>query len=179
MENILEVETERLMLRQWRKSDYEPLAAMNADPRVMEFFPNLLDHAQSDALAEKIKDLIATRGWGFWDVEQKNGEPFIGFVGLHIPEPELPFGPCIEIGWRLADCQWGNGFASEAATAALSIAFDTLKLNEVVSFTSIFNQRSQAVMKRIGMIHRAEFFEHPALAIGHPLRAHILYRIKK
>ena len=102
MKNIFEVETERLMLRQWRKSDYEPLAAMNADPKVMEFFPNLLDHAQSDALAEKIKNLIATRGWGFWAVEQKNGEPFIGFVGLHIPEPELPFGPCIEIGWRLA-----------------------------------------------------------------------------
>jgi RimJ/RimL family protein N-acetyltransferase len=113
-----------------------------------------------------------------WAVEIKSEDPFIGFVGLHIPEPALPFGPCIEIGWRLAARYWGNGFATEAALAALGIAFEVLQLKEVVSFTSILNQRSQAVMQRIGMIHSGEFFEHPTIAVGDPLRTHALYRIK-
>ena len=73
------------------------------------------------------------RGWGLWAVEIKSEDPFIGFVGLHIPEPALPFGPCIKIGWRLAARFWGNGFATEAALAALGIAFEVLQLKEVVS----------------------------------------------
>lgn len=158
MTEILEFETHRLKLRQWRQSDRDPFAALNADPQVMEFFPAALDRTQSDAFAEKIQKLIELSGWGLWAVEQKAGDPFIGFVGLHIPEPALPFGPCVEIGWRLAARYWGNGFASEAAVAVLDIAFETLGLNEVVSFTSILNQRSQAVMQRIGMNHSGEFF---------------------
>lgn len=177
MKEILEFQTHRLKLRQWRQSDRDPFAALNADPQVMEFFPASLDRTQSDAFAEKIQKLIELRGWGLWAIEQKTGDPFIGFVGLHILEPALPFGPCVEIGWRLAARYWGNGFASEAAVAVLDIAFETLGLNEVVSFTSILNQRSQAVMQRIGMNHSGEFFEHPGVAAGHPLHRHILYRI--
>jgi RimJ/RimL family protein N-acetyltransferase len=178
MSEILEIQTRRLTLRQWRQSDRDSFAALNADPQVMEFFPATLDRTQSDALAEKIQSLIAQSGWGLWAVEQKAGDPFIGFVGLHIPDPALPFGPCVEIGWRLAARCWGNGYASEAAVEVLRTAFETLELKEVVAFTSILNQRSQAVMRRIGMIHSGELFEHPAVAVGHPLRTHVLYRIR-
>ena len=178
MTKVLEFQTRRLKLRQWQQNDRSPFAALNADPHVMEFFPATLDRIQSDAMAEKIQSLITVRGWGLWAVEIKSEDPFIGFVGLHIPEPALPFGPCIKIGWRLAARFWGNGFATEAALAALGIAFEVLQLKEVVSFTSILNQRSQAVMQRIGMIHSGEFFEHPAIAVGDPLRTHALYRIK-
>ena len=102
MIKVLEFQTRRLKLRQWRQNDRSPFAALNADPHVMEFFPATLDRIQSDAMAEKIQSLITVRGWGLWAVEIKSEDPFIGFVGLHIPEPALPFGPCIEIGWRLA-----------------------------------------------------------------------------
>jgi RimJ/RimL family protein N-acetyltransferase len=102
MAEIIEFETDRLRLRQWLATDREPFAALNADPRVMEFFPATLDRATSDAMANYCEALIAERGWGFWAAEVKGSGQFIGFVGLHTPSSELPFSPCVEIGWRLA-----------------------------------------------------------------------------
>jgi RimJ/RimL family protein N-acetyltransferase len=102
MAEIIEFETDRLRLRQWLAKDREPFAALNADPRVMEFFPATLDRATSDAMAEYCERLIAERGWGFWAAEVKGSGHFIGFIRLHIPSSELPFSPCVEIGWRLA-----------------------------------------------------------------------------
>jgi RimJ/RimL family protein N-acetyltransferase len=92
----------------------------------MEFFPATLDRAASDAMADRCESLIAERGWGFWAAEVKRSGQFIGFVGLHIPSPELPFSPCVEIGWRLAFQHWGKGFASEAARGALCVGFELL-----------------------------------------------------
>jgi RimJ/RimL family protein N-acetyltransferase len=179
MENPIEFETERLCLRQWLVEDYEPFAALNADPRVMEFFPALLDRAASDFMADYCHSLIAERGWGFWAVERKDTREFIGFVGLHTPAPELPFSPCVEIGWRLAYQHWRRGFATEAAKASLRIGFDTLGLSEIVSFTVPQNLRSRAVMERIGMHNAHENFEHPLVPNGHPLRLHCLYRLSR
>jgi RimJ/RimL family protein N-acetyltransferase len=177
MSDPIEFETERLRLRQWLVEDYEPFAALNADPRVMEFFPALLDRDASDSMADYCHSLIAERGWGFWAVERKDTREFIGFVGLHTPAPELPFSPCIEIGWRLAYQHWRRGFATEAAKASLRIGFDTLGLSEIVSFTVPQNLRSRAVMERIGMHNAYEYFEHPLVPNGHPLRLHCLYRL--
>jgi len=176
------LDTPRLRLRQWRDDDLAPFARMNADPRVMEHFPAPLERAASDAVALRLRDEIAERGWGFWAVEAKDraGEAeggFVGFTGLRIPVVPLPIGPCVEIGWRLAHEHWGRGYASEAARAALDHGFATLGLEEIVSFTALQNMRSQAVMRRIGMQHRGETFEHPGVAPGHPLRAHCLYRL--
>lgn len=180
MTRLIEPETPRLRLRQWREGDLAPFAALNADPEVMAHFPAPLSRAESDAMARRIHGLIAERGWGFWAVEVKAAASlpasFIGFVGLHIPRDDLPFAPCVEIGWRLARPYWGHGYAREAAEAALAVAFDSLKLDEVVSFTSLDNRRSQAVMARLGMRHDATF-EHPSLPPGHPLRPHCLYRL--
>jgi RimJ/RimL family protein N-acetyltransferase len=84
----------------------------------------------------------------------------------------------VEIVWRLAAEHWGQGYAQEAARAALHTAFVHLALKQVVSFTAMSNQRSQRVMQQLGMRRDPEEdFEHPDLPDGHPLRRHVLYRL--
>src|SRR5262245_33252504 len=138
--------TPRLLLRRWRCADREPFAAMNADPRVMAHFPATLSRAGSDALAGAIEAELAERPFGLWAVEIPGVAPFAGFTGLHVPGFEAAFTPCVEIGWRLAFAHWGRGYATEAARAALAYAWDPLGLDEVVSFTTVDNAPSRAVM---------------------------------
>lgn len=171
-------QTPRLLLRQWKDSDREPFAEMSSDARVMEHFPRTLSRSESDAVADKISSLIDERGWGFWALEEKSSGRFLGFTGLHIPIPELPFSPCVEIGWRLMFPAWGKGFASEAAAKALEVAFGIIGLEEVVAFATVGNLRSHKVMERLGMKKDYEF-EHPGLDSESPHRKHILYRISK
>ena len=177
MTEIIQFYTERLYLRQWRDSDYALFAKLNADPKVMEFFPALLTSDESDAMAKRCQSLIAERGWGLWAVELQTTHEFIGFVGLHIPTAILPFSPCVEIGWRMAADFWGQGYATEAALGALRVGFEVLNFPEIVSFTALLNQRSQQVMARVGMHNADEGFEHPSVAKGSPLRKHCLYRL--
>ncbi|MEF9995968.1 MAG: GNAT family N-acetyltransferase [Burkholderiaceae bacterium] len=175
----IEVDTPRLRLRRWRAGDREPFAALNADARVMEFFPAPLSRLESDALAGRIEASFDAQGWGLWAVESQASGEFIGCVGLAVPRADLPFSPCVEIGWRLAYEHWGQGLASEAARGALTIGFETLGLTEIVSFTARINRRSRAVMERIGMVDAGEDFDHPALAEDSALRRHCLYRIAR
>jgi len=175
----IELETDRLLLRQWKTSDFIPFAEMNSDERVMEFFPSTLSQPQSDEMATRCQALITERGWGFWALEEKSSGKFIGFTGLHIPTYDLPFMPCVEIGWRLDPEFWGKGLVTEAADAALKIGFEQLGLDEIVSFTVLENVKSRAVMARLGMIQESDNFEHPALPVGHRLREHCLYRLSK
>jgi RimJ/RimL family protein N-acetyltransferase len=175
------LETDRLILRDWRAEDLAPFAVMNADPAVMEFFPSCLDRTESDALARRISEALAKRGWGLFAVELKS-QPggFIGFTGASVPGFEAPFTPCVEIGWRLSPDVWGQGIAAEAARAVLPVAFSKLALSEVVSFTSARNIRSRRVMEKIGMTHKQDDdFDHPHLPEGHPLRRHVLYRLQR
>jgi RimJ/RimL family protein N-acetyltransferase len=175
-----ELRTERLLLRRWRLEDRDAFAAMNADARVMEHFPGLMSRAQSDASAERIETHFANHGYAQWAIEIPNVTPFAGFVGLSIPRFEASFTPCVEIGWRLAAEFWGHGYATEGARAALSFGFNELHLDEVLSFTVPANVRSRRVMEKIGMRHdQAGDFEHPLLPEGHPLRRHVLYRIRR
>lgn len=172
--------TPRLILRPWRDEDLVPFAAINADPAVMEFFPQTLDRRESEAAAGRIRDHFARQGFGLWAVEVPGAAEFIGFVGLSVPRFEAHFTPCVEVGWRLARSQWGRGYATEAARAALDFGFRDLALDEIVSFTVPANRRSRAVMERIGMTHSpADDFDHPALPEGHPLRRHVLYRSRR
>lgn len=170
------IETARLRLRQWRTEDYAPFATMVSHPQVMEYFPKLLTQAESDAMIDKMKLIIETQGWGLWAVELKHSQQFIGFVGLHDQPTQFSFSPCVEIGWRLDHAYWGQGYAPEAAQAALAFAFDQLKLEKVVAFTTLENMKSQAVMQKLQMKKVSEF-QHPALAIDHPLSWHVLYEI--
>jgi len=166
--------TGRLVLREWRESDRDAWAALNADPAVREFFPTVLTREQSDEAFERISGSLAERGWGLWAVALD--DRFLGFTGLAQPD----FRPEREIGWRFAVSAWGKGYATEAARAVLDFAFTELQLPEVVSFTAAGNVRSRAVMERLGMVRDpAEDFDHPAVAQGHPLRRHVLYRIAR
>jgi RimJ/RimL family protein N-acetyltransferase len=174
------IDTPRLHLRAWREEDLPAFAAMNSDPKVMEFFLKPLDRSESDQLTARIRENFARRGFGLWAVEVRGVADFIGFVGLSVPGFSAHFTPCVEVGWRLAHEHWGRGYATEAALASLEFAFDRLALDQIVSFTTAANRRSQAVMERIGMTHTPEDdFDHPAIAEGHPLRRHVLYRIRR
>ncbi|KMN83399.1 hypothetical protein VK98_03050 [Chromobacterium sp. LK11] len=173
----MEMETERLLLRQWRDEDLAPFVAMGRDPEVMRYFPALLSAEESAEGMARQRGWIAERGWGFWAVEEKASGDFIGFVGLAVPRAELPCMPCVEVGWRLRRASWGRGYASEAARRALAFGFDELALDEIVSFTALPNLPSQRLMRRLGMRDSGRDFDHPALAPGHPLRRHCLYRL--
>jgi RimJ/RimL family protein N-acetyltransferase len=176
MANRIQLHTERLLLRHWTDADLAPFAALNADPAVMEFFPEALDRTQSDALAAEIRRRMDASGWGMWAVEVKASQNFVGFVGLNTNEV-TPRGENVEIGWRLSRDSWGKGYATEAALAALHYAFAELHLDSVVAFTTVNNLRSRAVMERLGMHNTHENFNHPKVAEDSPLREHVLYEI--
>jgi RimJ/RimL family protein N-acetyltransferase len=173
------LETTHLLLRRWRDSDRGPFAALNSDPRVMQFFPALLSRAESDRLAGRIEAQFEEHGFGLFAAELRQERAFIGFMGLSVPNFEAPFTPCVEIGWRIAADYWNRGLATEGAQAVLAYAFDSLHLAEIVSFTAAANLPSRRVMEKIGMARTPEDdFDHPKLPEGHPLRRHVLYRIR-
>ena len=174
------IQTERLSLRSFADADRAPFAAMNADPDVMRHFPQPLDPAMSDALIDRILEAWEVRNLGLWAVERRVDAAFLGFVGLSVPTFEAHFTPAVEVGWRLARDAWGYGYATEAARAALAYGFETLGLEEIVSFTTLDNVRSRRVMERLGMTRdAADDFDHPGLPVGHPLRRHVLYRLRR
>jgi RimJ/RimL family protein N-acetyltransferase len=178
MPTLIEPLTPRLHLRHWQDADRAPYAALNADAQVMRWFPALLSAEQSNAAVNRHQTQFAQHGWGLWAVERRDTGEFIGFVGLAVPRAELPCSPCVEVGWRLVRAHWHQGFATEAARAALQVGFEPLGLDEIVSFTALGNAPSRAVMQRIGMTHRPDQdFEHPGVPEGHPLRRHCLYRL--
>jgi len=171
------IETERLRLREWREDDWEPFARMNADPRVMEYFPAALTPEETAAAMERGRAHCARHGFGWWAAELKETGAFIGFIGLAVPAFEAHFTPCVEIGWRLAAEYWGRGLATEGARAALRYGFEELRLAEIVSFTTVGNVRSRRVMEKLRMTRNpADDFDHPRIAQGHPQRRHVLYR---
>jgi RimJ/RimL family protein N-acetyltransferase len=180
-----EVRTQRLVLRRWQESDLVPFAALNADPAVMEHFPSTLNRAESDAMVARIEAAFEARGYGLWAVclQQDPGrEEFLGFTGLTNPkfrpewnEPPLE-SPPVEVGWRFKRSAWGHGYAIEAARAAVGFGFAALGLREILSFTTVGNLRSQAVMKRLGM-RFGELYDHPIPGSA-PLPS-VLYRLAR
>ena len=178
--SVPELATARLRLRGWRDADRDPWAALNADPEVMAHFPTTLSRATCDRLVDLTMDGWAENGFGLWALERVEDGAFLGFTGLSRPSFEAHFTPAVEVGWRLARHAWGHGLATEAARAALTFGFETLGLEEIVSFTVPANVRSRAVMDRLGMDHDpADDFDHPKLPGGHPLRRHVLYRLRR
>ncbi len=174
--------TERLILRNWEDRDRDLFHRINSDERVMEFFPFRRDRATADAKMDEFRGWIEEDGYGFAAAEIAATGECIGFVGLldtdHVPS--LPNG-AIEIGWRLVPEFWGKGYVTEAAEAWLALGFETLKLDEIVSFAVADNQRSTAVMKRLGMrADPAADFDPPAIPDSHPhLKRHVLYRLSR
>jgi RimJ/RimL family protein N-acetyltransferase len=171
--------TGRTVLRPWEASDLEPFASLNADAEVMRYFVSPLTRAESDRLARRFIDHFQAHGFGFWALEIPGTSRLAGFVGLMHVSFSASFTPAVEIGWRLARPMWGRGYASEAARAAVRFGFERLGLAEIVACAVPGNARSRAVMERIGMVHDpVGDFDHPLVPAGHPLRRHVLYRLK-
>jgi RimJ/RimL family protein N-acetyltransferase len=171
------ISTPRLILRNWTDEDKPYFAAMNADLRVMEFFPKLSTREESDAMVDRIKKIISERGFGFWCVEIPGAIKCAGFIGLSIPRFESDFTPCLEIGWRLSFEQQGKGYATEGAMAAMDYAKNVLQEKEIFSFTVVKNMRSRNVMEKIGMKYEKDFL-HPSVPDDSPVKLHVLYRKK-
>jgi RimJ/RimL family protein N-acetyltransferase len=172
-----ELRTDRLLLRRWGDQDREPFAALNADAEVMRNMPSLLSRQQSDDFVDRIEARFAERGFGLWAVDAP-GLGFIGFVGLWWAAFPAPFAPAMEVGWRLGREAWGHGYATEAAREGLRYGFETVGLDEIVSFTVPQNERSWRVMERIGLVRDPSGdFDHPRVdPIAYPrLVRHVLY----
>ncbi|MFI7588751.1 GNAT family N-acetyltransferase [Spongisporangium articulatum] len=181
--NIPSLRTSRLLLRGWTDADREAFAALNADPDVMHHFPAALSRAESDALVDTIQERWVTNGWGLWATEVRDGGPldgrFIGFIGLNPAPAEYPCAPATEIGWRLASFAWGHGYATEGALRVVEFAFEEAGLDELVSFTTFKNERSQAVMRRIGMTRDPDGdFVSTRVPADWPERFSVLYRLR-
>lgn len=176
MPSITCFEGPRVRLRDWRDEDLAPFAALNADPEVMRLLKQPLARADSDAMAGRMRERLAAQGWGHYALEVP-GLGFAGFVGLSTPPFTIPLPgfdtPPLEIGWRLARPAWGRGYATEGARLLLAFAREVLRRPRIVSFTTLSNARSIAVMQRLGL-QPAGDFEHPLLE-GHPLQPHRLY----
>ena len=170
------IETERLILRGWRPEDSDDFWRLGADPQVMDHLPEL-HRDGSDALIGRLQALQESHGHTFWAVERKEDGRVLGFCGVLPPRSPLSE---IEIGWRLARDAWGQGYAFEAAQASLDWVWANLPEDTVVAITTPDNQRSQALMQRLGMVrYPDEDFEHPSLPEGHRLRPHVLYRVHR
>ena len=172
--------TARLTLRPWGDQDAPAFAALNANRRVARYLPGPLTPTASAALLARLRAHFATHGYGLWAVLVNPDPTPVGFVGLQHATFAAPFTPCVEVGWRLHPAVWGHGVATEAARRALTYGFECAGLAEIVSFTVPANQASRRVMEKLGMLRDATGdFEHPLLPAGHPLRAHVLYRLPR
>jgi len=170
------IRTDRLLMRRWLDSDREPFAALNADPETMRFFSATLDRAASDAYVDLIESRFERQGYGLWALELPETGEFIGFTGLNPMPDDVPGGGGMEVGWRLAKRAWHRGYATEAARAALDVAFLGACLAEIWSMTAVLNEPSQAVMRRLGLREVARF-DHPRVPPGHPVRPHVTYHL--
>ena len=174
--------TARLLLRQWRDDDVAAFAELSADPAVMRYLVPFADRAAVDAWVAAARKHWEDHGFGPWVVELPCEAPFIGVVGLSNLRFALPFAPAIEAAWRLTTHYWGRGYAYEAARAAIDDGFGRLGLEEIVALTVPANVASRRVMEKLGMTRdpAEDFdFEHPRLPPGHPLRRHVLYRLRR
>ncbi|MTG98986.1 MULTISPECIES: GNAT family N-acetyltransferase [Myroides] len=170
------IETERLVIRQYKESDLADFIRMNQDEHVMEFFLRKMTVEESTAAYHRMQDKIEEQGYAFFAVEEKSSGSFIGFVGLLDITFDVDFAPGVEIGWRMLPEFWGKGYATEAAKACLRFAKETLGLSKVYSFTTTQNIRSSNVMQKIGMRY-VKNFNHPLVPDDHPLLVHVLYEI--
>lgn len=173
---VIHLETKRLQLRDWKETDLDSFRRLNADNKVMTYFPKTLSFEETNAFYKSIISEMKECGFGLYAVEEKANKEFIGFIGFHKATFEADFTPCIEIGWRLKKEAWGKGYATEGAAACLEYGFTELGFSDVYSFTADVNQPSKNVMRKIGMDF-IKTFDHPKVEEDSPLKKHVLFHI--
>ena len=181
MTATLHLATPRLLLRPWQDTDRAPFAAMNADPNVMRYFPNLMSREESDEAIDRYNMQLTRDGFTMFALEDRTDGTFLGVLGaqtMRFEIPNLP-QPAVEIGWRLAAHAHGRGLATEGARAILTHLRNETTLREVVAITTPDNIPSQNVMRKLGMVPRPELtFDHPLIAPDHPRRQHVLFSLE-
>jgi len=174
------IETERLILRDWKKADLEEFIRINSDSMVMEYMPRILKPDDSKRLMKKFHEHIQKNGYGMFAVEIKETGEFIGTVGICQVRFDAPFTPAVEIAWRLNYESWGKGYATEAARAVMDYGFNEMDLDEIVAFTIHDNTPGIHVMEKLGMTRdKKGDFIYPRLKKEHPLALHCLFRINR
>ena len=174
------IETERLLLRPWEERDRAPYHAIKSDPLVMATLGPVQTRAESDATLDRWNGRHAAWGHSLWALERRADGMLLGYCGLVYPPAGTPVAGEREIGWGLGAQHWLLGYAREAAAAALDWAWAHTDSTRVVAITTPGNTASWGLMERLGMTRLADGdFQHPALAKGDPLRAHISYAIER
>jgi len=166
--------SQRLGFREWQSSDLSQMAAINADPLVMEFFPSLQSFEQTQDFIKRKQLLFSEKRFCYFAVELLSAKKFIGFIGLSQVKFEAPFTPCVDIGWRLDSFHWGKGYATEGALRCLEYARTVLNLKEVFSMAPVKNTKSINIMKKIVMNLNCNFI-HPLLINNDFLKDCVLY----
>lgn len=174
------IKTDRLKLRDWREADKPLLCVIHADPEVMQFLGGTKTASETCDVVDQLTRLSEGGEPTFWATERIDDGSLIGAVGLHWLGDDFPFGPALEVGWRLGRDYWGKGYAIEAARAALDYAFCTLDVSRVYAFTALANKRSENVMQRLGMmrVEGGEFL-HPDFPLTDANAMHMLYVAEK
>ncbi|MER8950132.1 GNAT family N-acetyltransferase [Mesorhizobium sp. M0809] len=174
----MEMRTKRLLLREWTDEDLESIALLVSDPRVGRYLSPIGDRAAIEAWINRERENFKSRGYGLLAIERLGAPGFLGFCGLIDVGYQEHFTPAVEISWRLHPDNWGHGYATEAAAAALDFGFKDLNLNQIVANAAVDNVASRRVMERIGMSHDPkDDFDHPLKAADDPLRRQVLYRL--
>lgn len=158
--------SERLGFRNWRENDLEAMSAINLDPRVMEFFPSTQNKEQTEAFIKRMQKSFHEKSYCYYAVDELESG-LIGFIGFMDKDFVSDFTPAVDIGWRLATAHWNKGYAFEGAAACMEHGFKTLRLDKVISIAPKINERSEKIMKRLGMTKKGEL-KHPDLA-AHPI----------
>ena len=169
------IKTDRLGLRNWTVNDELPFVDMCADPEVMRYFPATLTPSETRELIDRLRLHFEKHGFTYFAMDRLDSGEFIGFCGLKVQAWQSAYTPCVDMGWRLKKSAWGNGFATEAASACLEAAFRKFGLKEVFAFAPDLNTPSQRVMKKIGM-HYVGDFQHPNIANDNRFKTCVAYK---
>lgn len=174
------LETPRLLSRPWTEADIEPFFALCSDPEVMRFFGGPQTRETVEATVRSAIDRQEEFGVWLQPLVLKETGAFIGIAGIAKVLFEEHFTPAVEIGWRLQRAAWGHGYITEIGRAFIDHAFNERGFSELVSFAVHDNERSIAVMKRLGFTHDpADDFDHKRVPDDLPhLKRHVLYRLK-
>lgn len=171
------IETERLILRDWREEDWPEFFRVTNTPPVMRWLGGVLDDDGMAKQRARVEASHAANGFCFWAVERKEDAALLGFCGLKRADaPGSTVTGMVEVGWRFREDAWGQGYAKEAAGAALDAAFNRFAAEEVVALTVTGNTASWGLMERMGMRRREELdYDDPRYEP--PWRRSIVYSI--
>lgn len=143
--------TERLLLREYRREDFEVFAAHLADP-VSSAHLGASDRQTAWRIFCTQAGLWLIHGAGWWAVEEKESGQLVGTVGAFFREEAT----VMELGWNTYRAFWGKGFANEAATAALHHALEVRREPKVRALITSANESSLGVARRLGLKYEAD-----------------------